>query len=555
MVTLHAYLLRELLKTFGLSVLALTALFALGGGLYNVMRFPGVTAGDLFTVLPLLLPIVITLTMPVAALFATTMAYGRAAADNELVACRAAGVNIHRLFLSAILLSVFVALFTLVAVNLVIPEFLQRIEYFARGNVRDLAFHRLLQDGYIHYGRAGKEHYMLTAQQVKPVEREELVRKGFDPPGHGISYFWVEQPTFLMIDARGELKQFSVAEGGLCQFDTGGAQVNVTIYVINARYYEVGKRVLQIPEKMIGPYEAPVRFPVKPSMVDLETLQRWRAAPWEAPDLLAEIDRFRGRLRGYLFYLDAAEQLSDEGTLVLHDANGARYEITADSCVAGEQRLLLAGAKVAKHEPPRERPTRYVAAEARLTAAASAPGETLVELELSATPDQPVLEHNPRAVDYETAREKESLRLEGLLLPQRVLDQMERYSPAAVIDADVALPEDSALADAQGALRRSADKLRRKVGGLIHFRLGFASSALVTILMGAALGVIFRGSRALAAFGLACIPFGIVTILMLMGRQLTESSGTETIGPYVIWGGLALVGVTDGFILRFGVRR
>jgi hypothetical protein len=67
--------------------------------------------------------------------------------------------------------------------------------------------------------------------------------------------------------------------------------------------------------------------------------------------------------------------------------------------------------------------------------------------------------------------------------------------------------------------------------------------------------VIFRGSRALAAFGLACIPFGIVTILMLMGRQLTESSGTETIGPYVIWGGLALVGVTDGFILRFGVRR
>jgi len=555
MVTLHAYILRELLKTFGLSVLALTALFALGGGLYNVMRVEGVTAGDLFTVLPMLLPIVITLTMPVAALFAATMAYGRAAADNELVACRAAGVNVHRLFFSAILLSVFVALFTVVSVNLVIPRFMKQIEYFARGNVRDLAFHRLLQNGYIHYGKAGKDQYMLTAQRVKPVSREVLVRKGFEPPGHGISYFWVQQPTFLMIDANGELKRFSVAEGGLCQFDTGGGEVNVTIYVKDARYYELGKRVVQVDQQPVGPYPAPIRFPVKPSMVDLKTLSRWRTAPWEAPDLLADINRFRDRLRCYVFYLDAGEQLSQAGTLVLYDLNGARFEITADSCVAGQKELLLAGANVAKYEPSSERPTRYVAATAKLAAALTPDGQTLVELELNETPDQPVLEYNPRAVDYETAREKESLRLEGMLLPQRVLDQMERYSPAAVINPGVALPGESTLEDARVDLRRSAEKLRRKVGGLIHFRLGFASSALVTILMGAALGVIFRGSRALAAFGLACIPFGTVTILMLMGRQLTESSSTEVIGPYVIWGGLALVGVADAFILRFGVRR
>jgi len=47
--------------------------------------------------------------MPIAALFATTMVYGRLAADNELQACRAAGINIHCLFLSTVLLSVFVA--------------------------------------------------------------------------------------------------------------------------------------------------------------------------------------------------------------------------------------------------------------------------------------------------------------------------------------------------------------------------------------------------------------------------------------------------------------
>jgi len=154
-----------------------------------------------------------------------------------------------------------------------------------------------------------------------------------------------------------------------------------------------------------------------------------------------------------------------------------------------------------------------------------------------------------------TLSEKESLQIDGLLLPPEVLARMAEYTPAAVINATAALPESTVFAEARTELRESAEKLQRKVAGLIHFRLGFASSTLVTILMGAALGVIFRGSRALAAFGLACIPFGIVTILMLMGRQLTESASTEMIGPHVIWSGLALLAVADGLILRFGVRR
>jgi hypothetical protein len=85
--------------------------------------------------------------------------------------------------------------------------------------------------------------------------------------------------------------------------------------------------------------------------------------------------------------------------------------------------------------------------------------------------------------------------------------------------------------------------------------MSFASSALVTILMGAALGVIFRGARALAAFGLACIPFATVAVLISMGKQMTESETSHALGPFLIWGGLALVAVADVVILRFGVRR
>jgi lipopolysaccharide export LptBFGC system permease protein LptF len=124
-----------------------------------------------------------------------------------------------------------------------------------------------------------------------------------------------------------------------------------------------------------------------------------------------------------------------------------------------------------------------------------------------------------------------------------------------VIDPAAELPTNEDLALKRTELQDFAREQQRKITGLIHFRLGFASSALVTILMGAALGVAFRGSRALAAFGLACIPFGAVVIIMVMGRQLTESEATQTIGPFVIWAGLAFVALADIVILRLGVRR
>ena len=105
MATLHGYILRELLKTFALALTALTVIFTMGGGLYNIVRYEGVTTADIARLLPLMLPSAITFLMPIAALFAATMVYGRLAADNELTASRASGNNNHRLFLSAGILS------------------------------------------------------------------------------------------------------------------------------------------------------------------------------------------------------------------------------------------------------------------------------------------------------------------------------------------------------------------------------------------------------------------------------------------------------------------
>ena len=560
MVTLHGYILRELLKSFGLSILALTALFTMGGGLSTIIKYEGVTAGDIFVVLPMLIPIVITLTMPVAALFAATMTYGRLAADNELVAARAAGINVHRLFFSAILLSVFVALFTILSVNLVIPNFLGRIEHFVRTNARDFAFNRLVQRGYMQYAEPGKDRYTLTTQQVLNVPEDQLVAKGFEPPGDGVSYFWVEQPTFLMSNQDGQLEQFAVAEGGLVQFDTRDNNVKFTLYIKNARNYELGKSVVHIQNQKLGPYAREISVSPKPAMLDLETLRRWTAEPWKSPKLGKKVEEFLGRLRERVFCELTAQRLADGATLVLHDAEQTRYEITAGSTVSsGRSQLVLNDVTVIRHpaaqgEAPTRPPTRYEAARAKFSAETDH-GETRIQLELSQVGDQPVRESIVRADGYSTQRERDAVRLEDLQVPEYVAERMRQYPAEAVLDPSIELPVDEELDQQRLGLRKLAGRIQRKIAGVIHFRMSFASSALVTILMGAALGVIFRGSRALAAFGLACIPFATVAIVISMGKQMTESESSHAFGPLIIWSGLGLVAVADVLILRFGVRR
>ena len=421
----------------------------MGGGLYNILKVEGVTAGDIFVVLPMLIPIVITLTMPIAALFATTITYGRLAADNELVAARAAGINVHRLFLSAILLSIFVASFTLISANLVIPKFMTQIKYFALTNVRDFAFNRLRQRGYMQYAEPGKSRYTLTAQDVLNVSETQLVEKGFEAPGGGIGYFWVEQPTFLMSNKDGVLQRFAIAEGGLVQFDTRDQDVKFTLYVRNARDYEIGKRVVHLENQRVGPYSREIPFSPKPSMMGLDSLRRWNQAPWESPKLSRRIEAYLGHVRELLFRELTIQHFATRDTLELYDADDARYEITAASATsAGRSSLVLTDVQITRTptavdgSQPRP-PTRYEAARAKISASTTR-SRTWIQIELLETPGHPVMEYISRYDGYSTQREKDSVRLEDIHPPESVMQQVRECSAMDVL-GDMTLPTDEEL--------------------------------------------------------------------------------------------------------------
>lgn len=395
MVTLHGYVLRELLKTFALALVALTALFTMGGGLYNVLRYEGISTGDLFGFIPMLIPIVLTLTMPVAALFAATMVYGRLAADNELLACRAAGVNVHRLFLSALLLAVFVASFTLLFGDLIIPDFVRRLDHYARANLRDIAYQKLQVSGHVRY-ESGGERFLLTARRAEiptdaALEKQNLLTED------GLGYLLVEAPAFLQMKGN-HLVRYASARYGLCQFDGRSTPVQVTIYVDNGRDFDFGGRIVRLERQQLGPISIPLKFERKASMVDLATLVRWRQRPWEVDKLRPEVEAFQLALTRERFLKDCQRRIAAGEVLTLQDERDQTYRISAAGASVDHKGLMLADARVVNLSSDNpDRPLYYEAPQVLLSLSPSVDGKRLlIELHLRTTADRPVIEHNPR---------------------------------------------------------------------------------------------------------------------------------------------------------------
>lgn len=541
--TLHGYILRELLKTFSLTVLALTGLFTMAGGLLSIVRYEGITSSNLIEVMPWLLPVVVTLTMPIAALFAATMVFGRLSADNELNACKAAGINIHRLYLAPLLLALFIAALSVLSANFVIPASLRQIEQVARSNVRDFAFQQLRTRGGLRY----RQEFFLTADRVLDVERRSLEARGF-PTGRGHSYMMIESPTFLQLDESGRAVRFTTAALGLCQFDSTGPDVRVTIYVRDARDYQVGRSAIAIAQQRLGPVTLRRYKPPKPSLTDLPTLLDWYEAPWQIEKIRRLVDHYRRQLARESLLRTWQQRLAGGQAVRMTDERGIAFVLRAAAVHRNDKGLVLNDVRLEQRDPRLARPTVYLASrgllEIRFRRERFAANVTLL-----ATADQPVRIHHARAEDYVTPRLHDTQKLSDLRIDEPQVRQALSLEPRVLFDPRQKLVDDPDLEDQRRRLFGAALGARRDIAAVLHFRFGYALGALVTVLMGAILGTIYRGAQPLAAFGLSCVPFAVLTILTIMGRSLAEKPTGALVGPLIIWGGLVALAVADGLLL------
>jgi hypothetical protein len=85
-------------------------------------------------------------------------------------------------------------------------------------------------------------------------------------------------------------------------------------------------------------------------------------------------------------------------------------------------------------------------------------------------------------------------------------------------------------------------KLLAKLQAEIHTRASFAISCFVLVMVGCALGMLFRTSNFLSAFAVSFIPAMFSVALIVTGQQVcSHARNSAALGLTFIWGGNALV--------------
>ncbi len=117
---LHRMILWELTKVFLMSLVGITGILLMAGIIAEASQ-QGLGPTQILAAIPLLIPSTLPYTIPATTLFATCVVYGRLAADNEILAIRAAGVNILKVVKPGIYLGLAMSAATMGLYYRVIP--------------------------------------------------------------------------------------------------------------------------------------------------------------------------------------------------------------------------------------------------------------------------------------------------------------------------------------------------------------------------------------------------------------------------------------------------
>src|SRR2546421_8126172 len=131
--TLFWYLFRDLARIFVITSGALAGIMSFGG-LLRPLTENGLDAGQVGRMLTYLTPAMMTYSLPVAALFATAIVYGRLSADNELTAVRAGGISYLGIGMPALVLGLGVAILSLLLLCFIVPLLSLKVEQVIYSN-------------------------------------------------------------------------------------------------------------------------------------------------------------------------------------------------------------------------------------------------------------------------------------------------------------------------------------------------------------------------------------------------------------------------------------
>lgn len=525
--TLQRYIFREMGKTFLLTSIALTGMFGLGGGVLNMVRLGEVTPAQLWRMMALLLPLAAGLTLPIAALFSAAATYGRLSADNEFVACRGSGINMYILFAPTVMLSLLGACLTFGLSNYVIPGMVRGLDQLVTADVGSLIRQRLNRPRGIRLG--GKYRIHADECVTDPARPNEVSLVGV---------------AFVEVD-NDEWVRFGTAKEVRLHFDRDESHLRVAGWMSGLSYYD--RKVGQFVEEAgqyIEPNEVLSAVPQKAKFLNLNELLHYLANPHEWHETRRHLDRLRMAIGQQMVYDDVWEHWNAGASLRFTDGR-KRFTLSAKQAgrIPMHGGVELFDVSIVETQEGR---TRLITAQRAILEVTR--GESLAHSGLR------IELRNARLSDGTATIERAKEVLGPVAINEEIVARVEALTVEDLLRSD-GLKEDGVLIDVRKRAAGSMGATYRHVIGTISERLAFSLSIFVLVILAAVLGIVFRGSHVMTAFGISFVPLLFVLLMIVTGKQMSHNAGTHLLGLTMIWSGLLVVGGLDIWTLTRVLRR
>jgi len=533
--TLHGYLTRDLLKVTLLSLVAVTLLMTVLA-IIQPLRQMGLAGEQVLQLFVFTLPVMLSFTLPVAALFAATLVYGRFSQDRELLACRASGISTLALCGPALALGTVVTVLSLLLSNFVAPS-LQTTAALAQSNLRGLVFNRLRTYGFLDYSDGERKH-IIHADSVDP-DNDTL---------YGVLYAYFRRTGPRHADVSGVY--LAAASAARLHFETAeNGDSRVTIQPVDLSVVQAGEGLAPprsfaaAAPRFLMPVENPIRE--RPSWYCWDELLKVLRDPTLLGEVARRLEDIRQRICVDLLteeVLRAVRAGRPYAGLVKGDET---YSLSAPSAAADSRgAAVLSGPEAPA--PPAVRLTirrngsavQTVSARAGrvVTDWSRATGEPEVTVRLDG--DVEVAIEGPAG--RHVHREREWLRGQ---IPMPA--ELRRRSAGIRLTDVYARPEEfttnpKVLKEIDYLRRRRIPRLADGLIAELHSRVAYGVSCFLMVAMGAALGLIFRGGQFISAFAISAVPAASVITLLMMGKGMVRNHALPAeMGLACIWGGIA----------------
>jgi lipopolysaccharide export LptBFGC system permease protein LptF len=528
--TLHRYIFRELLKVFLPAAIALTLIISLGSILRPVQEF-GIGPRRVIYLMVYFLPVALTFVLPIAALFAGALVYGRLASDNELDACKASGINLPTLIYPGLSLAIIVAIISLLLSFYVTPIFVHLAEKSLKTDAKQILFRNLQRRG--HYRLPPDQKYLVYADHAEP-KNDTLFG------------------VVIIRSDEGVIKEIVTAESAKVDFNPQKKfnEVKITAYKTNQMDVEN--------EGWFYSEWLSFRAEFGPLLGDEIRFKKIDEMKMIRADLL----RFYpiAKLARQVYAQFTTELLAQNISNNIADANlpKADYELlgepnsvkfTAEQCnVQDEKKAELFG-NITVYE--------YQTDNKQLLHTLTATKASLYVEGDELAPTLTMDIYNARVKDSGDLRMRyvirglippESIDIRKELRTENILDAIHLASTSSILKNKPS----SQLKELQDRLQWLVRQTIMRITAEMHSRLVFGLGCVPMILIGIGLGIIKKGGHMLTAFGASCVPATVLLVCISSGIQIINNLRLPAAsGVILMWSGLVFLSILAiGIYLR-----